>query len=152
MAAFSGEKDLQDFLKFHLEREWGRRVEARVKLPGLHLPDIDLLVVGTPLLAVETKYVKRQRNVPYLGLDEALALLLYGVDRAYLLHAFDEHVETGELLELSQLLLSTVPIGYMVLGDEGRPVVLKEAPPNPLLGSPVARRNRALLTERLRGA
>ena len=123
------ENDLVDLLAFHAERR-GLKAWKRVKLRGVGLPDIDLLLKeGDELVGVEVKYIGEEKGAKfYLGLDEALALLFYGVDRAYLLHAYPTRVD--ETLELVDIL----PVGFMVYRGGEEPEVLREAPLNPFRG------------------
>lgn len=136
------ETDLQDYLAFHLKKNKKLQVFTRIKLPGRHLPDIDLLLLDKEqkLTAIETKYLKPSINTKfYMGIDEALALLFYGVDHVYLLQALDQNAKT---ISLTKTLLQDIPIGYMILIGRSMPNTIKEAPQNPFKTLPIARKNR----------
>ena len=136
------ENNLVELLAFHAERR-GLKTWKRVKLHGIGLPDIDLLLkVGDELVGVEVKYFKdSQAGRFYLGVDEALALLLYGLDRVYLLHGYPGRPE------YTLRLVGMLPIGYMAYRGGREPEVLRPAPPNPFLGEEDVRANRRQLIE-----
>ncbi len=135
MRDFGEERSVYTYLRFHLSRTYKVYVSRRVK--GLGLPDIDLLLVsGDELTALEVKYFSDSSLLkPYSGLDEALALLLYGVDRSYLLHVFDSCLadKASDYARRALMLVNLTPIGYMVMIGRGELEVLRQAPPNPLL-------------------
>ncbi len=138
---FLNENELVDFLVFHA-RLTGRRAYTRVKVPGSGLPDIDILYAGDELVGVEVKYFRdSQAGRFYLGLDEALALLLYGLDRVYLLHGYPERQD------YTLKLVNRLPIGYMAYMGGREPEMLRAAPLNPLLGEEHVEANRRLLIE-----
>lgn len=149
MTEFLQEKDVNDFLKFNYETIFNYKVFQRVGIKGSHLPDIDLLYIdkGNELIAIELKYLKYPIQTKfYLGIDEALALLLYGVDYVYLLHVFDEKTTT---IPLTLALLKDIPIGYQISVGRSMPETIKKAPLNPLKTHPIARKNRLYLEKML---
>lgn len=153
-------------------------------------PEIDLIYVlkgdggrGLQVFAAEVKYIRltkdRQASHSYYeGLDEALALLILGFDRALLIHLIDSELLETVLLEAIRLLPMLVkcmglPIGYRVysvsrhgaavsfytgVGRGNTYIDLKklwaDPPPNPLLstGNPLyklVKGNRDLLIDSL---
>lgn len=154
-------------------------------------PDIDLIlcrvdngVKVSPIQAAEIKYIRSNRDghvTPsyYAGLDEALALLLFGFDKVELIHIVEEKSLTMVYLNYARLLAALVnslklPLGYRVYvtipsdspgiyktirTDTGNIYNLENlwvaAPQNPLLTvendiGNIARKNRRLLADILR--
>jgi hypothetical protein len=153
-------------------------------------PEIDLIYAlkgdssrGLQVFAAEVKYIRltkdRQASHSYYeGLDEALALLILGFDRALLIHLIDSELLETVLLKAIKLLSMLVeymrlPIGYRVysvskhgaavsfytwIGRGNTYIDLKELwadpPPNPLLSADnplykLVKSNRDLLIDTL---
>lgn len=147
---FRDESEAHEFIAWHF-RERGK-VHKRRRVQGLGLPDIDVLVEAGELVGYEVKYFPTREAVkPYEGVGEALALLLYGVDRAYLLHVFDSGIggEAGRARNQVGKLVGLLPIGYAYCIGRGELRVVKEACANPFLGDPEVRRARERLLEAL---
>ena len=133
MPDFSGEDEVYDYLKFKLAEAGYRILGVKVGLGKLS-PDIDILLeVGGERVGIEVKYLCRKPLRVYEGIGEALALLLHGVDRAYLLHVFDSSVEeAGRIAEACAQLIRLTPLGYMMMLGRSAPTILVEARRNPL--------------------
>jgi len=132
-----------------------------------------------PVTAAEIKYFSAPfERVPspppyYSGVDEALALLLFGIDHSVLIHLVDSHLMGSYLrsLEVTRLMIKSLhlPIGYRVYKIIRRDdnVVFKtkalvgeqlmdleklwiDPPPNPSLDVPQVQKNREVLFKQLR--
>jgi len=66
--------------------EKGYKIKRIMSGKGKQSPDADIeLEKNNERITIEVKYFK-DTPIFYLGLDEALALLLHGYDKVYLLH------------------------------------------------------------------
>jgi len=171
------ERELIPHLKKQLETN-RYHVKTRVSLPRSRIdvayvtwkgkvvdrfaqPDIDILYVHparkNTIYAAEVKYFKRRKqkvNYPfYEGIDEALALLRFGVDRVSLWHYFEESIDVQEMKIRASNTRNLIerlglPIGYkcsqLIVTREGTKENMYAAfflpePENPYSGDPEAR-------------
>jgi hypothetical protein len=139
-------KNLQDFASeeeaykyvSHVLSEKGYKVKRIMSGKGKQSPDADIeLEKNNEKIAIEVKYFKDTPKF-YLGLDEALALLLHGYDKVYLLHVLDTALSDKCENHVSKALaiINLTPIGYMFMIGRGDPKILREALRNPLKMDP----------------
>jgi hypothetical protein len=134
---FSDEEEVYKYLS-HSFRERGYKVKRVMSGRGRLSPDADVEVEkGGERIAVEVKYFRDSPKF-YLGLDEALALLLHGYDKVYLLHVLDTALseKCEDHVSKALAIINLTPIGYMFMVGRGDPRVLREALRNPLKAGP----------------
>ncbi len=132
MADFADESEVYTYLSHRLSEKGLKILGKRVGAGRLSL-DIDILAEREGKhVGFEIKYFKAFSRF-YEGLDEALALLVYGLDEVYLLHVFDSSIgeQARELARKAATLARLTPIGYMVMIGRSDPEVLVEARGNP---------------------
>jgi len=133
LADFADEGEVYTYL-FHRLSEKGLKVLGTRVGAGRLSPDIDILAEREGRrVGIEVKYFRAPSRF-YEGLDEALVLLLQGLDEVYLLHVFDSSVgeQARELARRAAELVKLTPIGYMVMVGRSDPEALVEARGNPL--------------------
>lgn len=133
---FRDESEVQEFIA-QCFGELGR-VYKRRRVQRLGLPDIDILLEAGELVGYEVKYFpSKEAAKPYEGVGEALAILLYGLDKSYLVHVFDSSIgdEMEKVRDQSLKLVGLLPIGYVYCVGRSRPKVAKEAEANPFLSN-----------------
>ena len=142
---------------------YGRDYKELKHPPHLGQPTIDLLFGPfrnnepcTPIYACEFKYLRSSRRLSYyVGLDEALALLTYGVDKAKLVHFIDERVLLEDERVKAYPIFTAVlikwlslPIGFEAYTVDRRGGLNEiseyriEAPQNPILMEGLVRETR----------
>ena len=137
--------------------------------PHLGQPTIDLLygpLKGgrrhTPIYACEFKYIRSSRGLSYYaGLDEALALLTYGVDKVKLIHLIDrkawrdDRIKTYPDAMFILITLLRLPIGFetYLVDETGIFQELEETwiepPQNPLLEEDFVKKTRKFIIKDL---
>lgn len=149
---FRNESEAHEFIGFTL-RAYGR-VHLRKRVPGLKLPDIDVLLESNELVGYEVKYFPTQGAAkPHEGVGEALSLLLYGLDKTYLVHVFDLELRSKaeDIASQTAKLVRSLPIGYLCYLGRTEKILIKEAEANPFLNDPQVRDTREKLLKMLRG-
>lgn len=134
---FRDESEAHEFIAWHLG-ELGRTYKRR-RIPGLGLPDIDVLLEAEEIVGYEVKYFPNKDTAkPYEGIGEALAILLYGLDSSYLVHVFDSSIEREAERVRSQALklVGFLPVGYAYCVGRSSLKVAKRAQANPFLRDP----------------
>jgi len=96
--------------------EKGYKVKRIMSGKGKQSPDADIELEKNNEKIAEVKYFKDTPKF-YLGLDEALALLLHGYDKVYLLHVFDTALSDKCENHVSKALaiINLTPISYMFM-------------------------------------
>lgn len=129
MPDFADESEVYEYLKHRLAEAGHRVLGVRVGL-GRFSPDIDLLLeIGGERVGLEIKYLYRKPIRAYEGIGEALALLLHGLDKVYLVHVFDTTLldSAREIIENCARLVELTPLGYMVMIGRTTPETIVEA-------------------------
>ncbi|MEM0094117.1 MAG: hypothetical protein QW753_07105 [Thermofilum sp.] len=147
---FGDENEAQVFIGSSLGARG--RVHFRKRIPGVGLPDIDVLLETSELIGYEVKYFPTRETVKaHEGVGEALAILLYGLDKAYLVHVFDSGLsgKYQEATAQATKLVSLLPIGYLYCIGRTELKAVKEPRTNPFLNDPQVRGIRKKLLQAL---
>jgi len=119
-------------------------------------PPIDILLYNPKdrrFHGIEVKYFRCEGGPEnyYAGIDEALALLAYGVDYTYLYHIFDPNLKDENCIRQANFtlkILKTTPCGYRALKIcSTTDYIHKPAKLNPLLTDPTTSKIKGILVE-----
>ena len=141
--------------KVYVEVDLGPKLAMRgVNGPGQ--PPIDILLYNPKdrrFHGIEVKYFRREGGPEsyYAGVDEALALLAYGVDYAYLYHIFDPNLKDENCMRQANFtlkILKATPCGYRAIKIcSTTDYIHKPATLNPFLTDPTISKIKRILTE-----
>ncbi|MEM0225963.1 MAG: hypothetical protein QXP94_06990 [Thermofilaceae archaeon] len=149
---FRDESEAQMFIGFALRTRG--TVYFRKRIPGAGLPDIDILLEAGELIGYEVKYFPvRESLKAHEGVGETLAILLYGLDKAYLVHVFDSGLGSKyqEAVAQTAKLVSLLPIGYLYCIGRAELKTVKDPETNPFLNDPQVKGIREKLLQALSG-